>query len=178
VQTGSLPVSITVPEQARRDFDALFDTGYRRLARLLYRITGDTGRAEEAASEAFWRLHRKPPPQNTNIEGWLYRTGIRLALDQAKKDRRRARYEGLVSFLRRSATPEQALVQEEERTRVRLALCTLKPDQVALILSRAEGLSYSDLAEQFHINPASVGTTLARAQEAFRKEYVNRYGQP
>jgi len=167
-----------VPEQASRDFDALFDTGYRRLARLLYRITGDTGRAEEAASEAFWRLHRKPPPQNTNIKGWLYRTGIRLALDQAKKDRRRARYEALGSFLRQGASPEQALAQEEERTRVRLALCKLKSDQVALILARAEGLSYSELAVQLRINPASVGTMLARAQEAFRKEYVNRYGRP
>ena len=167
-----------MPEQAKRDFNALFDTEYRRLARLLYRITGDTGKAEEAASEAFWRLHRKPPHQNTNIVGWLYRTGIRLALDQVKKDRRRARYEALGSFLRRGPTPEQALAQEEERTRVRLALCGLRAGQVELILSRAEGLSYSELAEQFHINPASVGTMLARAQEAFRKEYVNRYGRP
>ena len=40
------------------DFDALFAASYRRLARLLYRLTGDTGRAEEAAAEAFWRLHQ------------------------------------------------------------------------------------------------------------------------
>ena len=43
--------------------------------RLLYRVTGDTGRAAEAASEAFLGLHRNPPPTNTNLEGWLYRTG-------------------------------------------------------------------------------------------------------
>jgi len=175
---GSLPSSITVSEEAGRDFDALFDSGYRRLARLLYRITDDTSKAEEAASEAFWRLHKKPPPKNTSLEGWLYRTGVRVALDQVKKDRRRARYEALGSFLKRGPTPEQALAQQEERTRVRLALCGLKTVQVALILSRAEGLSYSELAEKFHINPASVGRVLARAQEAFRKEYINRYGQP
>jgi len=94
-----------VPEQPSRDFDTLFTTGYRRLARLLYRVTGDTGRAEEIASEAFWRLHSKPPAAQTNLEGWLYRTGLRLALDQLKKDRRRARYETLGSVFGFAASP-------------------------------------------------------------------------
>jgi RNA polymerase sigma-70 factor, ECF subfamily len=179
VQTSDgLSLLITVPEEAGRDFNTLFNAGYRRLARLLYRITGDTGRAEEAASEAFWRLHDRPPSASTNIEGWLYRTGVRLALDQIKKDRRRERYEALGTFFRRAASPEQALERTEERTRVRRALCELKADQVALILLRTEGLSYAELAAELHINPASVGTLLSRAQEAFRKEYVTRYGRP
>ena len=172
----SLP--ITVPEEASRDFNSLFNAGYRRLARLLYRITGDIGRAEEAASEAFWRLHHRPPPAKTSVGGWLYRTGVRLALDQVKKDRRRARYEALGSLLRLAASPEKGLERAEERTRVRRALCELKADQVALIVLRAEGLSYGELAAELHLNPASVGTLLARAQEAFRKEYVKRYGRP
>jgi len=83
-QAAGPAASITVPEQPRQDFNTLFTNGYRRLARLLYRVTGDTGRAEEAASEAFWRLHSKPPAAETNLEGRLYRTGVRLALDQLK----------------------------------------------------------------------------------------------
>jgi RNA polymerase sigma-70 factor (ECF subfamily) len=168
---------MTLPEDSR-DFNTLFNTWYRTLARLLYRVTGDTGRAEEVASEAFWRLHRKPPPARTNIEGWLYRTGLRLALDQIKKERRRARYEALASVFGLAASPEEALARTEERTKVRQALTALKADQVALILLRAEGLTYAELAAEFHLNPASVGTLLSRAEAAFRKEYVNRYGQP
>ena len=61
---------------------------------------------------------------------------------------------------------------------MRRALCELKADQVALILLRAEGLSYAELAAELQLNPASVGTLLARAQEAFRKEYLNKYGRP
>ena len=117
--------------EASSDFNTLFDTFYVRLARLLYRITGDFGRAEEMASEAFWRLHRKPPAVTTNIEGWLYRTGLRLALDQIKKDRRRARYEGLGAVFGLAAGPEQELERIEERTRLRRALGALKADQVA-----------------------------------------------
>ena len=33
------------------------------------------------------------------------------------------------------------------------------------------------MAAALEINPASVGTLIARAQRAFRKEYVNRYGE-
>ena len=176
--SNGVSVPVTVPKEASLEFDALFNTWYRRLARMLYRITGDTGHAEEAASEAFWRLYHRPPSANINIEGWLYRTGVRLALDQRKKDRRRAGYEGLGSFSGVAASPEQALEQHEERARVRRALCELKAEQVALILLRAEGLSYAELAAELQLNPASVGTLLSRAQEAFRKEYVIKYGRP
>jgi RNA polymerase sigma-70 factor (ECF subfamily) len=103
---------------------------------------------------------------------------LRLALDQLKKDRRRARYEALGSVFGFAATPHQVLEQTEERTRVRQALGALKTDQVALILLRAEGLSYAELAAALRLNPGSFGTLLARAEEAFRKECVHFYGRP
>ena len=61
---------------------------------------------------------------------------------------------------------------------MRQVLGALKADQIALIVLRAEGLSYSELAAALHLNRDSVGTMLARAEEAFRKEYVHRYGKP
>jgi RNA polymerase sigma-70 factor (ECF subfamily) len=167
-----------VAEQQSGDLESIFGACYGRLARVLYRVTGDTGRAEEIASEAFWRLHRKPPRDRTNPEGWLYRTGLRLALDQIKKDRRRAGYEALASVMGGAPSPEQAAARNQERERVRHTLAALKVEQVALILLRAEGFTYAEVAHRLQLNPASVGTLLARAEEAFRKEYVNRYGQP
>jgi RNA polymerase sigma-70 factor (ECF subfamily) len=46
----------------------------------------------------------------------------------------------------------------------------------ALLLLRSEGLSYAELAAALNVNPASVGTLLARAQRAFRQEFERRYG--
>jgi DNA-directed RNA polymerase specialized sigma24 family protein len=111
---------MTAAEERGADLESIFGACYARLARVLYRVTGDTGRAEEMASEAFWRLHRNPPRDKTNIEGWLYRTGLRLALDQIRKDRRRARYEGLASIFKSAPDhPEQVAERGEERARVR-----------------------------------------------------------
>lgn len=164
-------------EEAARDFDSLFHAYYQRLARLLYRVTGETGRAEEVAAEAFWRLFRKPPPQKINLEGWLYRTGVRLALDRLKMERRRARYEALAAVFGITANPQQALEQNEERMRIKQTFAALKPEQTTLILLRGEGLSYAEIAAALNLRPASVGVALARAEQAFRKEYVKRYGQ-
>ena len=169
-QTTSMP-------NVALNFDELFTAYYSRLTRLLYRVTGDRSRAEEVAAEAFWRLYRKTPSDATNIEGWLYRTGLHLALDYLKKERRRARYEALTILFGFAPDPQQAVEQQEEQARVRRVLGSLKPAQAALLLLRSEGLSYAELATALNLNSASVGTLLSRAGQAFKKEYVIRYGE-
>jgi RNA polymerase sigma factor (sigma-70 family) len=159
------------------NFDELFQSFYPRLARLLYRLTGDFGRAEEVAAEAFWRLHERPPLVAGNLEGWLYRTGLRLALDQLKKERRRARYEAIAAQVGlASSQPLDDLDQEDERQRVRRVLATLKPAHVNLLVLTCEGLDYRELAIALGVKRNSVGKLLSRARKSFRKEYVRRYG--
>jgi RNA polymerase sigma-70 factor (ECF subfamily) len=42
---------------------------------------------------------------------------------------------------------------------------------------RSQEFSYKEAAVILRLTTSSVGTLVARAQEAFRKEYVKRYGQ-
>ncbi len=158
-------------------FEEWFAAHYAPLTRLIYRVVGDIGWAEELASEAFWKLHRNPPASHDNIGGWLYRTGLRLALDNLKMRRRRAHYEARAPKPGAIETPEEALAQHERQVRVRQVLAALKPEQAALLVLRSEGYSLSEIASILYLNAGSVGTFLARADEAFRKEYVNRHGQ-
>ena len=51
------------------DFDSFFIANYPALAKTLYRIVGDTHAAEELASEAFWKLHTRPPSSRENLIG-------------------------------------------------------------------------------------------------------------
>src|SRR5579871_4126385 len=90
------------------DIDSLFAEHYAAVTRLIYRVVGDTGWAEELASEAFWKLHRDPPRSDRNLVGWLYRTGLRLALDNLKMRKRRAHYESRAPGPVALATPEEA----------------------------------------------------------------------
>jgi RNA polymerase sigma-70 factor, ECF subfamily len=61
---------------------------------------------------------------------------------------------------------------------VRRVLATLKLRDSQLLILRSEGLSYEETAEILGVSDTSIGTLLRRAQEAFRKEYIKRYGQP
>src|SRR5581483_5230342 len=95
---------------------------YAALSRLIYRVVGDVGWAEELAAEAFWKLHRDPPQSDRNLAGWLYRTGLRLALDNLKKRKRRAHYEAQAPGPQPVQSPEEALQQREQQERVRQVL--------------------------------------------------------
>ena len=160
-----------------RDFDALFAANYAGLARVIWRVVGDSDTAEDLASETFWKLHRNPPASDQNLAGWLYRTGLRLALDHLRKRKRRLHYEAMAPGSRPGATPEQALQQSQERARVRQVLAALRAEQAGMLVLRSEGHTLAEIASTLYLNPGSVGTLLARAEAAFREEYVNRYGE-
>ncbi len=171
---ADIPVS-PIGETAQ-DFDSLFRAHYSALTRIVYRVVGDAGWAEEIAAEAFWKLHRKPPRECGNLAGWLYRTALHLALDHLKKRRRRAHYESAAPLPAPARTPEESFQVTERQQRVRRILAALKPDQAALLVLRSEGYSHAEIAAIQGLNTSSVGTFLARADQSFRKEYQKQYG--
>jgi RNA polymerase sigma-70 factor (ECF subfamily) len=175
--TRTHPDSGTSLTAGALEFDALFRAHYRRICRVIYRIVGQPDLAESLAAEAFWKLHERRPERLTNAEAWLCRTGVRLGLDSLRKDRRRTRYESAVTPPDHAPhNPEDDLARTREQERVRQVLAVIKPDHAALLMLRAEGLSYQELAAALRVNPASVGTMLARAESKFRQEYEKRHG--
>jgi RNA polymerase sigma-70 factor, ECF subfamily len=174
------PPSATLAEikidGTKPDLEAIFRAQYERIARVIARVTGDPARAEELAVEVFLKLWRTPQVQGEKAGGWLYRAAVRKGLDELRHRTRRTRYERLLVFVRGTPTPEEICAVTEEQERVRLLLAVIEPRQAELLLLRGDGLSYAELASALDLNPASVGTLLTRAQEAFRKEYIKRHG--
>jgi RNA polymerase sigma-70 factor (ECF subfamily) len=162
------------------DLEAIFYAQYERLARVIAGVIRDRARAEELAVEVFLKWSRYPKAHGKHAEGWLYRTAIRTALNELRSDTRRARYEGIFGFFslsRRTPTPEDVRAVSETQQRVRVVLSSMSSRHAELLLLRNEGLSYDELATALDIHPASIGTLLGRAQQAFRKEYTRRYGE-
>jgi RNA polymerase sigma-70 factor (ECF subfamily) len=163
-------------EDAAFDFEATFRAQYEHVARVIARVVKDPARAEELAVEVFLKLWHSPRAQGENSEGWLYRTAVRRGLDELRHRTRRSRYERLLGFGPKVPTPEDVRTAAEEREKVRLVLAAVAPRQAELLILRSQGLSYEELAAALELNPASIGTLLSRAQDAFRKEYIKRYG--
>jgi RNA polymerase sigma-70 factor, ECF subfamily len=158
------------------NFEAFFHVHYSRIARAVARVTGDPTRAEDLAAEALWKLWRTPKVHGGAAAGWLYRTAVRLGLNELRGSRRRAQYERLSVPENVISTPEEVHAAEEERGQVRAVLADMNARDAELLLMRAAGFSYGEVAQVLEISPASVGTLISRAQQAFRKEYVSRYG--
>jgi len=176
------PNEARLATENRVDLETIFHAQYKRLCRVIARVIKDPARAEELAVEVFLKWTRYPSAQGDNAVGWLYRTAVRLALDELHHYTQRVRYERLFGFIpfgwrQRSPTPEDVRAAQENGQAVRLVLSVMNRRQAQLLLLRSEGFSYAELASALGLNPASVGTLLARAQEAFRKEYVRRYGE-
>jgi RNA polymerase sigma-70 factor (ECF subfamily) len=170
-------VESTGTEQAPFDFEQTFRAQYERIARVIAGVVQDPARAEELAVEVFLKLWRNPKAHGDKAVGWLHRAAVRKALDELRRRTRRARYENLFGIREPVPTPEEVRAAAEEKDRVRQVLAVIEPRAAELLLLRNHGFSYDELASALDLNPVSIGTLLSRAQEAFRKEYVKRYGK-
>ncbi len=155
-------------------FEALFDRHYSSVHNVVYRITADHRDAEEIALDTFLKLHERPIPVNdeTNVRGWLLRVATNAAYNAVRSRRRRH------SWLQRAAqlvgigdmhadTPESEVVQRDEAGRVRAVLEEMPERQRNALTLRASGLSYKEIAEALGVSATSIGTMLARAEDAF-----------
>jgi RNA polymerase sigma factor (sigma-70 family) len=171
---GLHPGSLEHWDEAR--FRVVFGQHYARIVSVLMRLLGDRYPAEEVANDAFWRLFRQPALQaDGNVGGWLYRTATNLGLDTLRRSSRRRQYEGTagrVAEERAAAGPLDELLREERCRRVRTVLAQIKPAQAQLLVLRASGFSYQELAEALEVKMSGIGTMLNRAEAEFRNRYL------
>jgi RNA polymerase sigma-70 factor (ECF subfamily) len=169
------PIQIRVQGNA---LDEIFRAHYERVARAIGRVIHDQARAEELAVEVFLKWWRSPRARGEHAEGWIYRTAVRKALDELRSQTRRNRFERLLGFARESPpTPEHLYAASIEQQRVRNVLGALRSRDAELLLLRSEDLTYQQIAASLALHPNYVGSLISRAQAAFRKEYLKRYGK-
>jgi RNA polymerase sigma-70 factor (ECF subfamily) len=159
------------------DLEAVFEGQYKYVSRAIAVIIHDPGRAEELAVEVFLKWSRNGAIHGAKARGWLYKTAVRLALDELRRAARRDRFEGLLASTQNPPTPHAVLSVKQDEERVRTVLAAMPCRQAEMLLLRSQGFDYGELAAALDLNPASIGKLLSRAQQAFRKEYVKRYGE-
>jgi RNA polymerase sigma-70 factor (ECF subfamily) len=174
--------AVTDRIEAAQSFDEVFLGNYARVVGILRRVVGDYGQAEELASEVFLRLYRQKLAVNgrSSVSGWLYRTATNLGIDALRAANRRSRLEQAAANEGRGSGVAddafQQMARAEKQQRVRGVLADLKPAQAQLLLLRAAGHSYKEVAAALEIEPGSVGTSLVRAEAAFAERYRELYG--
>ena len=169
------------PASFHDQFVELFNAHFPQIHRYLNRLSGDPGLAADVAQETFVKLYQRGSLPDAP-EAWLISVAMNLLRNAKSTGTRRlrlltpARAENVHSDA--PPAPDEAMEVEDSRRRVRLALDRLPERERRLLLLRAEGFSYKDIAGALRLNEASIGVLLARARQAFRQIYEETFGAP
>ena len=160
--------------EAARDLFESHGGAIYRFAAVLVRHHQD---AEDVVQETFLKLfrHLDSGGDTRNIRGWLFTVAAHAA-----RDRQRARRRWIPWLPAHEPHVQPASMRDEDGRlkQARAALGRLPERDRRLLLLRAQGLSYREIADAAGIRPGSVGRLLARAVDrwaATRKD-GNEYG--
>lgn len=152
------------------NFVVVFEAEYPRLFRYLDRLSGEPDLAADLAQEAFVRLHRRGAmPDHPGL--WLLTVAMNLFRNERSTTARRRALLARWTAPGASSVEPAPLAGSEHSHQVRSALRRLSSRDQEMLLLRAEGYSYRDIASLLGLNEPSVGTLLARAKRAFRQAY-------
>ena len=155
-------------------FEALFQRHYDLVYGVLFRLTGTRAEAEDLAQEVFLRLYQRPMVHGENVAGWLYRVALNVGYNALRAHHRRERRERIATTgddAHITPGPEEVVSHREARWMVQRALARIPERSAKLLILRESGFSYREMAEIIGVAAGSIGTLLARAQEAFIQAY-------
>lgn len=166
-----------VHHTAHEAFESLFMREYPRAVAIAARITGDAADAEDAAQEAFVQLARRGKIDAGSAR-WLHAACAHQALNAIRRRGRQSRREtrsahlqiASQSYAQEQADPQSIAVRQSDRAAVRAAMHRLREADAMLLAMRYGGLSYQECADALGIAVNQVGTRLARAERALKKE--------
>jgi RNA polymerase sigma-70 factor (ECF subfamily) len=146
------------------------------IQRLCTRMLGDAHRGEDLTQDAFARLFakRKEYQPSGRFSTFLWRVALNLCYDELRRMKRRSESpllddclgadDELPVFASIEATPDRALLQEEESAMVRRAVLGLSEAfRSVVILRHYEGLKFREIADVLGIPEGTVKSRMAEA---------------
>jgi RNA polymerase sigma-70 factor (ECF subfamily) len=185
VANGSQRVNETDQDlvgRSQRGDRAAFEELVRRTARLvfsrLYLETGSSDRAEDLAQETFliaWRKIRQVTDP-AGFRSWLFSIAQSVAIDAARRDRRRKRSgmrqgaQRLEDLADGSPAPDESAQREESRQLV-LAMLRAMPEEyrLPLTLRYIAGADYETIGQQLGLTNGSLRGLLHRGMMRLRE---------
>jgi len=158
--------------------EQLYRRHRRQVAANLYRVIGQRGELDDLVQEVFVIAFRGLDRfrGEARLSTWLYRICVNVALARIRSKSRRPpavpMSHALLETLEASPpSPEQVLVNNQERDRVYRSLDEMPPKKrLVLYLHEIEGLDLKEIAYIVDAHPVTVRTRLFYARKEFYKK--------
>lgn len=153
-----------------RTVEELFAEYHPGILRMLIRRTGDPDRAEDLAAEVFARALAAPP---YNPRPWLFAVALNLVREDGRRSVRQGRRLELLKAEspQHTEAPDEVFDRNERTAQVRQALALLSERDREVLLLKAEGFDYDEIAATTGLAKGAIGTTLARARRRLVEAY-------
>ena len=155
-----------------------------------YKFLRDADDAKDTSQEVFIEVFRsiKSFREDAELKTWLYRIAVNRSIDAMRKKKRKHQVLALRQVFekvtRRIADPSQlsrpdgTLELAERNADLTRALEKLpKNQQSALVLSKCDGLSNTEIAEILNVSVSSVESLIHRAKRNMHEILGDRYAQ-
>jgi RNA polymerase sigma factor (sigma-70 family) len=153
-----------MPEPTRERWERLYREEFPHVYRALVVVLRDRELALDALQDAFVEGLRRPPHDDENLPGWLFR----VALRRARRGLRRMAANALRSVFKSSERDELAAALD--RAEVGRLLRMLSARQRAMVIAEYYlDLDQEDIARIFGVQRGTVAATLAQARARMRR---------
>lgn len=159
-----------------RELNKIYEEYGKPVYRFLLRLTGDQNQADDLLQETFYQalVHIGKFQGRSSIYTWLCQIGKNAWLKECRRNSHYADTPWHDLRLPDSAvSPEEALIQKEELSRIRQAILTLEdPYREVFILHVFGGLKLKDIADANGKSESWARVTYHRARNQIAKEVM------
>ena len=162
-------------------FDYLVEKFRRPLVSFMYRMTHNSGVAEELAQEVFLRVYRSRATYaaDAKFTTWLYRIATNLAVNHARDTKAERSGTSLdepdpetgltIDVADPETTVEQKLLRRERLAAIRKEIESLPERQkLAVIMHKYQNMDYRQIADVLKLSESATKSLLFRAYETLR----------
>ncbi len=152
-----------MPQPTREQWERLYREEFPRIYRALVMVLRDRERALDALQDAFTEGLRRPPRDDENLTGWLFR----VALRRGRRGIRRAASDAAHALSGSRAHDD--LAEALDRAEVGRLIGMLSTRQRAMVIAEYYlDLDQEEIARIFGVRRGTVAATLAQARARMR----------
>ncbi len=162
-----------LPQAGEPIMELIFRRHYEAVCKAAFRIIPEQSTAEDLAQDVFYELWRRKDSLQitTSLGAYLRRAAVNKALNELRARKIKLEDDDGVGLVPSADADAQRMLETEELQQLLSDSVASLPEKCRLVfvLSRFEGMSYAEIAEQLHIAPKTVENQISKALRLLRR---------